>query len=80
MIGYVEGKVVEKNPAHAVIDVSGVGYSLSISLHTYTQLSDAVNARLYVEQVFVRDANPKSFGFFVPTRWIRKFEFFEYHA
>jgi len=40
MIHYIEGKLVEKNPAYAVIDCSGIGYVLQISLNTYSVLGE----------------------------------------
>ena len=33
MIAYLKGKLIEKDPTHVVIDVSGVGYFVKISLH-----------------------------------------------
>lgn len=41
MLSYIEGILIEKNPAAAVIDCSGVGFILNISVNTYTQLGDA---------------------------------------
>ena len=64
MISYVEGRIGDKNPAHIVIEANGVGYGLNISLNTYSKISALEKCRLYVEQVYIRDDNPKSFGFF----------------
>ena len=64
MISYIEGKITDKNPAHAVIEANGVGYGLNISLSTYSKINELDKCRLYVEQVYIRDDNPKSFGFF----------------
>ncbi len=63
MINYVNGKIAELNPAFAVIDVNGVGYGLTISLTTYSKIQPHANVKLFVESVYVRDDNPRYFGF-----------------
>ncbi len=63
MISYIEGKITEKSPAHVVIETGGIGYGLNISLNTYSKLEGRQTSRLFVEQVYVRDDNPKFFGF-----------------
>lgn len=63
MITSIEGKITEKNPAQVVVETGGLGYALSISLNTYSKLNDLSQCKLYVEQVYVRDDNPKFFGF-----------------
>ncbi|HWY38441.1 MAG TPA: Holliday junction branch migration protein RuvA [Bacteroidia bacterium] len=64
MIDFIRGKVIEKNPAFAVVEANGVGYGMHISVNTYSKLSDSAECKLYTEQVFVRDDNPKFYGFF----------------
>ncbi|HXU27978.1 MAG TPA: Holliday junction branch migration protein RuvA [Bacteroidia bacterium] len=64
MIDFIKGKVAEKTPAFVVLEAGNIGYALNISLNTYTKIADASECRLYVEQVFVRDDNPKHYGFF----------------
>ncbi len=64
MIDFIKGKIAEKNPAFVVLEAGNIGYALNISLNTYTKLADATDCKLYVEQVFVRDDNPKHYGFF----------------
>jgi Holliday junction DNA helicase RuvA len=63
MINYVNGQIAELNPALAVIECNGVGYGLFISLNTYSQIQGKTIARLYTESVYIRDDNPKHFGF-----------------
>lgn len=63
MISYVNGQVAELNPALAVIETNGVGYALLISLTTYSQIQGKTTAKLFVESVYVRDDNPRYFGF-----------------
>lgn len=63
MIYHLEGKLTEKNPTYAVIDVNGVGYMLLTSLNTSSKIGDAEKCKLFVEQLYIRDDNPKYFGF-----------------
>jgi Holliday junction DNA helicase RuvA len=63
MISYIEGKITEKNPAHAVIEAGGIGYGLNISLNTYAKINESGSCKLFVEQVYVRDDNPRWYGF-----------------
>lgn len=64
MIDFIKGKIAEKTPAFVVLEAGNIGYSLNISLNTYTKLADLLECKLFVEQVFVRDDNPKHYGFF----------------
>ena len=63
MIYHIEGKLVEKTPTYAVIDASGVGYIMQISLNTFTKISDSEKCKLFTEQVYIRDDMPRFFGF-----------------
>ncbi len=63
MFAYVEGLLTEKNPAYAVVDCTGVGYLVHISLHTYTQIKDLTNARLLTHLIVREDAH-LLYGFF----------------
>ena len=63
MINSIEGKIIEKNPAQVIIETGGIGYALTISLITYSKLAEISSCKLLVEQVYVRDDNPKWFGF-----------------
>jgi Holliday junction DNA helicase RuvA len=63
MINYVNGLIADLNPAIAMIETNGVGYGLLISLTTYSQLQGKQTAKLYVEAVYIRDDNPKYYGF-----------------
>ncbi|WP_298341558.1 Holliday junction branch migration protein RuvA [uncultured Algibacter sp.] len=57
MITHIQGKLAEKNPTHVVIDCNGVGYMLNISLHTYSQIPDAENLKLYTHLQIKEDAH-----------------------
>lgn len=63
LINYIKGQVISKNPAYMVIEVQGIGYGLFVSLQTYSKLADQTEAQLFIESVYVRDDNPRYFGF-----------------
>lgn len=62
MITYLEGMLVEKSPAHAVIDCGGVGYFLNISLNTFSKLPETGKLKLYSHLAIREDAHVL-FGF-----------------
>ncbi len=62
-INYVKGYITSKNPAFVVIEANGVGYGLYVSLQTFSKLVDKQEAQLFVESVYIRDDNPKYYGF-----------------
>lgn len=64
MISYIEGHISELNPAFATIETNGIGYTLLISLNTYSAVQGKEKVKLYVESVFVRDDNPRYYGFY----------------
>lgn len=57
MISHIQGRLVEKNPTHVVIDCNGVGYMLNISLHTYSNIPDTENLKLYTHLQIKEDAH-----------------------
>ncbi len=63
MINYVSGTINSLNPAFAVIDCNGIGYGLYISLSTYTSIQTSTSTKLFTESVYIRDDNPKHYGF-----------------
>jgi len=64
MYEFIHGRVAELSPAHAVIETAGgVGYSLAISVQTYTQIGTAEQIRLYTHFVVREDAQ-LLYGFF----------------
>ena len=63
MIEYIEGKLVEKNPAYAVIDCNGIGYFINISLNTYSGIPDKEKCKLLICQIIREDAHTL-YGFF----------------
>lgn len=62
MITHLDGVLVEKSPAHAVIDCGGVGYFLNISLNTFSKLPENGRLKLYTHLAIREDAHVL-FGF-----------------
>jgi len=62
MITHIQGKLVEKNPTDVVIDCNGVGYLLNISLHTYSQIPDHENLKLF-SHLIVKEDSHTLYGF-----------------
>ncbi len=56
MYNYIKGKLTERNPAYAVVESSGVGYFLNISLNTYSRIGKEEACLLYVHLVVREDA------------------------
>ena len=56
MYEYISGKIADLAPTYAVIDASGVGYYLNISLQTFSAIENAESARLYVHFTVREDA------------------------
>ncbi len=63
MFEYIEGQIIEKNPAFVVLDSHGVGYYINISLTSYTKLPDSGTCKLFIHQVIREDAH-LLFGFY----------------
>jgi len=63
MLNHIEGRLVEKTPTYAVVETNGVGYILQISLNTFSKIGENEKCKLFVEQLYVRDDMPRSFGF-----------------
>jgi Holliday junction DNA helicase RuvA len=62
MFEYIEGKIIEKSPAHVVIESGGIGYYINISVNTYSKLPESGEKRVYLHQVIREDAHV-FFGF-----------------
>jgi len=62
MYEYIRGNIADISPANIVIDAGGVGYFITISLNSYSQLSGKKEAKLFLHQVIREDAH-LLFGF-----------------
>ena len=47
MFAYINGKLAHKDPTFVIIDIQGVGYDIKISLHTFGQIKDQENCKLF---------------------------------
>ncbi|MCD4665629.1 MAG: Holliday junction branch migration protein RuvA [Bacteroidales bacterium] len=56
MYSFIEGKLVEKNPAYVVVDCNGIGYMINISLNTYSKLKDKEQFRLHTHLAIKNEA------------------------
>lgn len=57
MYEYLSGSFAGMAPTHVIIDVHGIGYFVHISLHTYSQINDKTEGRLYVSFQVREDAH-----------------------
>jgi holliday junction DNA helicase RuvA len=62
MITHIQGKLVEKTPTEVVIDCNGVGYSVNISLHTFSLIPNSDFLKLYTHLLIKEDSH-SLFGF-----------------
>jgi holliday junction DNA helicase RuvA len=62
MIAYLKGKLTHKEPTHVIVEVSGVGYHVNISLNTFSEIKEREDIRLstYLQ---VREDAHVLFGF-----------------
>ncbi|RKY51830.1 MAG: Holliday junction branch migration protein RuvA, partial [Candidatus Neomarinimicrobiota bacterium] len=64
MFAYICGKVVDKKPTGAILDVGGIGYELLIPVTTYEKLPPVgENVKLYVHY-YVREDSHALYGFY----------------
>lgn len=62
MYEFIYGSIVELNPARVIIEAGGIGYSVIISLNTYSKLNGKNETRLLIHQIVREDAH-LFFGF-----------------
>ena len=65
MISYLEGKLVSKEPSIAIMDVSGVGYEVRISLNTYSTIKDLDKSKLHTH-LHIKEDSHTLYGFSDP--------------
>ncbi len=63
MYEFIEGDIIEKNPAYAIIYISGISYFINISLTTFGQIQNLNQGRLYIHEIIREDAH-LLFGFY----------------
>jgi Holliday junction DNA helicase RuvA len=57
MFAYLEGILIEKNPAYTVIDCNGVGYHVQISLNTFVKLPEKGKCKVFTHLSVKEDAH-----------------------
>lgn len=57
MIAFLNGKIAEKTPTYLVIECSGVGYQVNISLFTFGQLPGTENIKILTHLIVKEDAH-----------------------
>lgn len=62
MIHHLRGKLADINPAFAVVECSGVGYQVNITLNTYSSISEKKEVLLYTLVIYKEDSQT-IFGF-----------------
>ncbi len=63
MIHHLKGQLIEKNPTYVVIECSGVGYFVHISLHTFALLKDSSEAIKLYTHLQIKEDSHTLFGF-----------------
>ena len=63
MITHVRGRLVDKAPTRAVVEVGGIGYELAISLATYGHLPEAGAEVQLLTHHHIREDRQDLFGF-----------------
>ncbi|MCJ7508186.1 MAG: Holliday junction branch migration protein RuvA [candidate division Zixibacteria bacterium] len=66
MISYLEGRLIEKNPTLAVVDINGVGYGVNIPLSTYERLNNIGERVKLLTYQYVREDTLQLYGFLTP--------------
>jgi len=56
MIEYIKGEIKQLTPTFVVLDKSGIGFFLQISLNTFTELQSLQECTLFVHEVIREDA------------------------
>ncbi|MDR5589377.1 Holliday junction branch migration protein RuvA [Christiangramia sp. SM2212] len=62
MIHHLKGQLIEKNPTYVVIECNGIGYSVNISLHTFSLIPDSEAVSLYTH-LQVKEDSHTLYGF-----------------
>jgi holliday junction DNA helicase RuvA len=57
MFEYIKGSVASLKPSHIILEANSVGYFITISLNTYTQLNGRESVKLFIHQVIREDAH-----------------------
>lgn len=65
MIAYIKGVIAYKTPTYVVLEASGIGYQVNISLFTYSQLEKLEQATLWIYTHHnAQEGSQSLYGFF----------------
>lgn len=64
MFEHIRGKLISKNPAFVVVETSGMGYIINISLNTYSKIDDNKEEVFLLLHQVVREDAHLLYGFF----------------
>lgn len=62
MIDYIKGEIIELTPTDVVVECHGIGYSILISVQTYSALEGKKNATVYIHH-YLREDEELYYGF-----------------
>ncbi|MEN8839208.1 MAG: Holliday junction branch migration protein RuvA [Flavobacteriales bacterium] len=62
MITFLNGKLVEKNPANVVIECNGIGYYVHISLQTYSKIGSQESCKIFT-YLSIKEDSHTLYGF-----------------
>ena len=62
MITHLNGKLIEKNPSYLILECSGVGYFVHISLQTFSKISDQENCKIFT-YLSIKEDSHTLYGF-----------------
>lgn len=57
MIDYLSGQLTEITPTSAIVECSGIGYEVNISLIDFTSIQNEKNVKLYIHEAIREDAH-----------------------
>ena len=63
MITQIKGRLIEKSPTELVVDCNGIGYSINISLNTFSKIGNEEKIKLYTHLIIKEDSH-SLYGFF----------------
>lgn len=70
MYDYIKGSIEELNPAEMVLECSGIGYKIAISINSYEKFREQKECKVYIYH-HIREDEETLFGFWDKhERWI----------
>src|SRR5690606_5114552 len=57
MFDYIQGKVVSRQPTHAVIEAGGIGYLLNTTLYSFSRIKEGEHQKIYTWLQVQEDAH-----------------------